>query len=75
MREDDPQQRKFGKVEPCLNGIAASLKAELEHYERASVIRRYERMRERRVVAASASASSIPQPVSADDDKSTWVPF
>lgn len=75
MREDDPQQRKFGKVEPCLNGVAARLKAELEHYERASVIRRYERMRERRVVAASASASSIPQPVSADDDKSNWVPF
>lgn len=72
IRDDDPRQQKFSKVEPCTNGKAEKLKAEPEHYDREAVKRRYQKMRERRQAQASEQPQIIP-PTNTNDPK--WVPF
>src|SRR5262245_59119957 len=72
IRDDDPRQQKFSKVEPCTNGKAAALKADLEHYDREAVKRRYQKMRERRQAQQTEQQPVIP-PTNTNDPK--WVPF
>lgn len=62
IRDDKGQERKFSNVEYCNGPVGASLKAELEHYDRAQVLQKYERMRAKRdQQVASASAPVNPK--------------
>lgn len=74
IRDDDPRQQKFSKVEQCTNGASAKLKAELESYDREGVKRRYQKMRERRLTQ-SQSQSTQPEPPALNKNDPNWVPF
>jgi hypothetical protein len=76
IRDERGQERKFYSVEYCNGAVGAALKAELEHYDRSEIIRKYERMAAKMAERKAAQASNNSQPIpETSNDKSNWVPF